>query len=188
MRQFTFVAITFLFAMIPVIAEAGETKAPMTVMRFDDLAPVSGCPETPGARLNASSQIREQLISQLMGLNRFLIQEREVRPLKPVHSIMGKVRRFDVCQIGKNQEVNVEIEIKMISSNGITRTFSSSSMASNTILGRAPDQAIKAAIGEVIRRIDESVPRYRQVSLPIKRIRSVADNDVQIKLYRRSRR
>lgn len=188
MRQFTFVAITLLFAVIPTIAQAGETKAPMTVMRFDDLAPVSGCPETPGTRINGTSQIREQMIAQLMNLNRFLIQEREVRPVKPVHSIMGKIRRFDVCQIGRNQEVNVEIEIKMISANGITRTFSSSSMASNTVLGKAPDQAIKAAVGEVIRRIDESVPRYRQVSLPIKRVRSVADNDVQIKLYRRSRR
>lgn len=188
MRQYTFVAITFLFAMIPALAEAGETKAPMTVMRFDDLAPVSGCLETPGARLNATSQIREHFIAQLMGLNRFLIQEREVRPVKPVHSIMGKVRKFDVCQIGRNQEVNIEIEIKMISANGITRTFSSSSMASNTILGKAPEQAIKAAVGEVIRRIDEAVPRYRQVRLPIKRVRSVAENDVQIKLYRRSRR
>ena len=188
MRQSTLLALTFVFMMIPAIAEAGEGKAPVTVLRFDDLSPVANCTETPGARLNASSQIREQLISQLVGLNRFLIQEREIRPMKPIHSITGSVRKFDVCQFGKVQEVSIEIEVKMISANGITRTFSSSSMASNSLSGKAPDQAIRAAVGEVIRRIDEAVPRYRQARLPIKRSRRVADADVQIKMLRKSQR
>jgi hypothetical protein len=188
MRQSTLLAITFLFMMIPALAEAGEAKAPITVLRFDDVSPAANCTETPGARANAGSQIREQLIHQLMGLNRFLIQEREIRPLKPVHSITGAVRRFDVCQFGKVQDVSIEIEVKMMSGNGITRTFSSSAMASNSVKGRAPDQAIRAAVGEVIRRIDESVPRYRQVRLPVKRLRQVADADVQVKMFPKSNR
>jgi len=60
MRQYTLLALTFVFMMIPAIAEAGEGKAPVTVLRFDDLSPVANCTETPGARANAGAQIREQ--------------------------------------------------------------------------------------------------------------------------------
>jgi hypothetical protein len=188
MRHSTLLAITFVFMMIPAIAEAGEGKAPITVLRFDDVAPVANCTETPGARANAGSQIREQFIHQLMGLNRFLIQEREIRPMKPIHTITGAVRRFDVCQFGKVQDVSIEIEVKMMSHNGVQRTFSSSAMASNSVKGRAPEQAIRAAVGEVIRRIDESVPRYRQARLPMKRDRRLADVDMRVKMYSKSDR
>lgn len=188
MRQSTLLAITCIFLMIPAIAEARESKAPVTVLRFDDVSPVANCSETPGARVGAASQIREQLIHQLMGLNRFLVKEREIRPLKTVHSITGAVRKFDVCQFGKVQDVSVEIEVKMISKNGVTRTFSSSAMATNSVKGRAPEQAIRAAVGEVIRRIDESIPRYRQARLPVKRSRRVADADMQVKTFPKSNR
>ncbi len=187
MRHSTLLLLTFIFMMIPAFAEA---KTAISVAKFEDKTSLSHCQETPGARLNADSKIREQLIAQLMELRRFQIQEREIRPLKPIHALAGTVKLFEVCQQGrKGQSVRIEIDVKMTSKSGLVRTFTSSAMASNTMAGLAPAQAIRAAVGEVVRRIDEAVPRYRQARLPIKRSRRViAENDVQVKMYRKSNR
>lgn len=180
MKHLTFAAVSVLLMSLPAIAKAQSrpTKPQISVAKFVDETSMSHCAETPGARNNADAWMRAYFINQLMGLNRLEIQEREVRPMRPQHSITTTINRWEVCQNGNGQEVNIELTVKMVSNNGIVRTFNSQAMASHSEMNIAPKVAVRSAIGEIVRRIDEAVPRYRPNRLPIKRgpRQFVADN------------
>lgn len=182
MRQFLFLLIA-----LPVHAQAKITD--ISVGRFAVKTEKSPCAAvTKKAQRDLDKTLQERLIAGLLELKRFQIAEREVRSLKPEHQIVGTVRAFEVCAgEGKSQKARIELEVQMVSpKGGLTHMFSSSSSASSAAANRAPEMAMNTAINELIKRIDDAVPR-RGAALRLKS-KSIAADPMHIRLVPRERK
>jgi len=182
---FTF---TVLMMSIPLYTQA---KTDITVVRFEDKTEASRCPATTTkAKADLDRDLQAQLIKGLMELERFQIQQREIRKLKPEHTIIGSVRQFEVCSVeGRGQEVQIAIDVQLLSAKGgLTHMFSTSAQATSAAANRAPQMAMNAAIGEIIKRVDDAVPRRKSERLPMKRKKSGSDGGMMVKLVKRERR
>lgn len=186
LRQYSLTFLAFLFV-LPAFAQA---KTGVSVPRFEDKAEKSRCPELTGKqKTDLDRELQAKLIAGLIELKRFQIQEREVRKVSPEHSIVGTVRAFEVCATeGRGQKVQIALEVQLISSkSGLTHMFSSSAQTSSAAAGRAPQLAMNSAIHEIIKRIDEAVPR-RGAALRLKSKRGVTSSSpLQVRMIPRDR-
>lgn len=180
----------FTFAVLLVSLPAYvQAKTNITVGRFEDKTEKSRCPATEKAKIDLDRDLQEQLIRGLMGLERFRIQEREIRKIKPQHTIVGAIRTFEVCNTqGRGQEVQIALDVQLLSPKGdLTHMFSSSAQATSSAANQAPQMAITAALDELVRRLDDAVPRSKRDRLPLKR-KKKSDNGMSLQLVRRDRR
>jgi ABC-type uncharacterized transport system auxiliary subunit len=102
------------------------------------------------------------------------------------HSIVGTVRAFEVCATqGRGQKVQIELEVQLISSKkGPTHMFSSRAETFSSA-GRAPQLAINSAILEIIKRIDNAVPRHAAAVLIKSKQGVTSTNPIQLRLIPR---
>jgi hypothetical protein len=166
-----------------------QAKTGISVGRFADKTEKSRCPGlTRKAKADLDMKLQNQLIAGLMQLKRFQIREREVRSLRPEHSIIGSVRAFEVCAgQGRGQVARIELEVQMLSAKGdLTHMFSSSASTSSAADNLAPQMAMNSAINELIRRIDDAVPRKGALRLTSKR--GLSSSPMIVKLVPRDRR
>jgi hypothetical protein len=174
-----------LILLLPAFVHA---KTIVSVPRFEDKTEKGRCPELTGKqRADLDHQLQSKLIAGLLELKRFQIQEREVRKMSPEHSIVGTVRAFEVCATqGRGQKVQIALEVQLISSKeGLTHMFSSRA-ETFSVAGRAPQLAMNSAILEIIKRIDNTVPR-RGAAVRLKsKQAATSTNPIQLRLIPRN--
>ncbi|NJM10024.1 MAG: hypothetical protein HC883_03815 [Bdellovibrionaceae bacterium] len=171
----------FTFAVLVLsVPAAVHARTDITVGRFEDKTVKSRCPASDKFKENLDRDLQEKLITGLMGLERFQIQEREIRKIKPKHTIVGAIRTFEVCATeGRGQEVQIAIDVQLLSAKGgMTHMFSSTAQASSSAANHAPQMAMSAAIDEIIKRLDDAVPRSATMRLSSKRKKLNRDNGI----------
>jgi len=187
LRQFLITFLLFLLG-LPDFALA---KTDISVSRFADRTEKGRCPAlTTKAKADLDKALQDKLIAGLLQLKRFQIQEREVRQIKPQHSIVGTVRAFEVCALeGRGQKAQIALEVQVMNAKtGLTHMFSSSAQTSSAAADRALQMAMNAAISEIIKRVDDAVPRREgAIRLTNKRKLSSA-NPMLVRLVPRDRR
>ncbi len=187
MRQFSIPFLLILFA-LPALTHA---KTNISVPRFADKTEKGPCAaQSSKAKADLDKQLQAKLIAGLMELQRFQIQEREVRKLNPEHSVVGTVRTFEVClNDDRVQTAQIELEVQLLGPKGeLTHMFSSSAKTSSTAANRAPDLAINSAVSEIIKRVDDAVPRRKSALRLTSKPRGLASNPMVVKLIPRDRR
>ena len=176
-----------LFAILALSTEV-LAKTEISVLPFAVKSEESRCAGTSAkARANLDRELQEKLISGLLELKRFQVQQREVRQLKPKHSLVGTVRTFEVCAgQGRGQSARIAIDVQLRDAKtGLTHVFTSSAKTASATADRAPELAIHVAINEIIKLVDDAVPR-REPPLRLRAARSTA-NSMMVKLIPRKR-
>lgn len=166
-----------------------HAKVNISVARFADYSEVPDkCPQTKKAKEHLAEKLQAKLIAGLAGLERFRIQEREGKKLKTKHDMSGAVHLFEVCNQGRSQDAKIELELKVTDAKtGATYTFTSNASATATGAGVAPEHAMTAAIGEIIKRVDNAFPNRKAVRLVSREGKNtVAKNDAFLQKLRRS--
>lgn len=185
MRQFKILYVLFILA-LPSFAEA---KTDVSVAQFADKSEKGRCPsQAAKMKTEIDKELREKLIAGLLELKRFQIQEREIRNLKLEHQIVGTVRSFEICAAnGRPPQAKIEIEVQMRSpSGGLTHMFSSHAAISSPAPNRAMQLAMNHVINDVLKGIDEAVPR-REATLKLRSAREVSSaNPMRIRMMRRT--
>lgn len=165
-------------------------KVDISVPKFTDKSGMSSCPGSLLAKQEADTALQAKLIEMMQNLERYQIQQREVRPMVPAHRLVGTVRMFEVCaRAGQpGEDAKIELELQLLDSKGqLTHVFNSNSKTSSSAQNRAGDMAIEAAVLELAKRIDSAIPGKRAMRLTYKngRAQKVADNEYQIQMIRR---
>lgn len=188
MRQFSLTFLLLLLA-LPGFTHA---KTDISVGRFEDRTEKGRCAAlTTKSKADLDKELQAKLITGLLELERFQIQEREVRKISPEHSIVGTVRTFEVCAgEGRGQKVQIELEVQLLSAKGdLTHMFNSSAQTTSSAANRAPEMAMNTAINEIIKRIDDAVPRRKgAIRLTNKRRGLSSESPMLVKLVPRERR
>lgn len=174
----------FLFA-FPSYAKVG-----ISIAKFEDKTVADLCPGSATAKSEIHSELQERLIAAMLKLERFEIQEREIRPLSPRHRLIGSLRTLEVCpraggRIGQRAEI--VLDLQLLDANGsITHVFTSNAKATSAARGQAGRMAIAAAVTELARRINGAIPGKASTRLVYKgRGRNVADNEYEVQMIRR---
>ncbi len=172
------------------IAFPSYAKVNVSVAKFQDKSGASRCPGSALAKHDIDFNLQERLIAAMQQLERYEIQEREVRPVSPKHRLAGTLRTLEVCPRpnGKlGQKAEIVLDLQIIDSKGtLTHVFSSTANATSAADGHATQIALEGAIKELARRIDNAIPGKTSTRLVYKgRGRKVAENDYQVQMIRR---
>jgi len=177
-----------LLFLLSIFAFPSYARVKISVDKFADKSAVSHCPGTALAKEDIDANLQSQLVDTLMQFDRYQIRQREVRPVKPAHRLVGVVRSFEVCaRSGQpGQDAKIEIELTLLDGKGsMTHVFTSTASAYSGSIGVAGAQALAAAVDELARRIDGAIPGKRAMKLTYKGGRAVTHNEYQVQLIRR---
>ena len=178
-----------LLFLLSVFAFPSYARVNISVDRFADKSPLSTCPGSAQAKEDIDANLQSQLVNTLMRFEHYEIQQREIRPVKPAHRLVGVVRAFEVCaRSGEpGQDAKIEIELTLLDGKGsMTHVFTSTASAYSGSIGVAGEKALVAAIDELARRIDGAILGKRTaMKVTYKGGRSGADKDYQVQLVRR---
>lgn len=181
-----------LLILLSVFAFPSYARVNISVDKFADKSNGSNCPGTTTSKADIGSNLQSQLVDTLMQFNRYKIQQREVRPVKHAHRLVGVIRTFQVCARSgaPGQDAKIELELTLLDGNGhMTHVFTSTVNASSGSQGIAGETAMSAAVGDLAHRIDGAIPSRRPTQVNLKAGRSVASNshksEYQLELVRR---
>lgn len=139
-------------------------------------------PRCAGTKIPGDLQVR--LTDALMGLERYVIREREVRPVSPDAFLTGAVKRFDVCPKGRGQSAVVALEVTVRDNEGmLVRRFTASAQVPLAQRGQAQELALQGAITELTRRLDGLRGHIAIGAAP----RATMPTGVELELVRRTR-
>ena len=181
-----------LLILVSAFAFPSYARVNISVDKFADKSTGTTCPGSTQPKADIGSNLQSQLVDTLMQFNRYKIQQREVRPVKPTHRLVGVLRTFEVCARSgvPGQDAKIQLELTLLDAKGnMTHVFTSTVNASSGAQGIAGETALSAAVGDLAHRVDGAIPSRRPVQINFKGGRSVASSNLkteyQLELVRR---
>lgn len=179
MRHFGALSSLLLFLAAPV----AWGKTPVSVVRFLDKSEESPCLKgkkgTPAPDLGTTLQ--NELIAELQKFERFVIKEREVRPVRAMIQLRGEVREFANCRArGEHrQKAAIAIDVRVLNAQGsLTHVFTSNASVTGATGAKAAARVIQLAVAEIARRLDTAMPG--QTPLPLGKTGGGGDYSIQL--------